>query len=351
MKRSAVHIALLAVAAVAVLYLFFWKPLRSPSPEMPRLVLLNWEDYIDRAILTDFEKETGIAVTVVEYHTMDESVTLLQNDPAAYDLVIANEGILDFLRKAELLRPFDKEQLVGSDRVDGRFSRYLPLAVPYLWSAAGFMVDRRQVPDDADSVDVLWDPHYRGKVRLLDDVREALFPVLLKAGRSINADDPAEVAAAAPLAEALRDNGVSFGDTFENIARLLDGTVWIVQTYNGDYLYKAHGRPEYRFFLPREGFPSQVDLFMLPKATRNAAAAHRFVSFCLRPEVAARNTDRYFYANLVKGSDAFLRPELRDNAIMFPAAATLARGVAYREVGEAYPAYQRLFNLMKRSRP
>jgi spermidine/putrescine-binding protein len=148
---------------------------------------------------------------------------------------------------------------------------------------------------------------------------------------------------------ALRDNGISFGDTFGNIAKVLDGTLWIAQTYNGDYLYKARGRPEYRFFFPREGFALMADYFVLPKAARNPVAALRFVNFLLRPEIAARNSNAYFYANAVNGSEVFLKPELKDNAVMFPAESTLKRGSEYRDVGEVYATYQRLFNTMKQA--
>ncbi|HOW50863.1 MAG TPA: spermidine/putrescine ABC transporter substrate-binding protein [bacterium] len=346
MKRSVTYIVLLAVVAAVMLYLLF----RQPHPERSKdgtLVIFNWEDYLDKGIIADFEKETGIAVTVVEYQTMDEELSRLQEDPGAFDLIISNESTIDFLQHAKLIREFDRSQLSGVELITPRFAHRMPWAVPYLWGTTGFMVDTRQVPSDIESVEALWDPKYRGKTRLLDDVREAVAPILLKGGYSFNTDDPVQIADAERHALSLRDNGISFGDTFGNVAKVADGTLWIAQTYNGDYLYKARGRSEFRFFLPREGFAVMVEYFVLPKASKNQDAAHRFVSFCLRPEIAARNSNTYFYANAVKGSEAFLRPELKDNAVMFPAESTLKRGTEYRDVGDAYAAYQRIFNAMK----
>ncbi len=349
MKRSLIYIIALSAVAAVTLYLFF----RPHHPEETRdgdtLIIFNWEDYLDKGVIADFEKETGISVTVVEYKTMDEELARLQENPGAFDLVITNESTFDFLQKTNLIREFDRGELTGADLLSPRFSGRMPWGIPYLVAATGFIVDTRQVPADADSIDILWDPQYRGRIRLLDDVREAVAPVLQKAGYSFSTKDPVQIADAVRHAAALRDNGISFGDTFGNVAKVVDGTVWIAQTYNGDYLYKARGRTEYRFFFPREGFALMADYMVLPKASKNPGAALRFVNFLLRPDIAARNSNAYFYANAVRGSDAFLRPELKGNAVMFPAEMTLKRGDEYRDVGEAYGAYQRLFNDMKQA--
>lgn len=346
MKRSFLYIVVLTGVAMLALYLFFRHPVQTRT-DPGTLVIFNWEDYLDKGIIADFEKETGISVTLVEYKTTDEQLARLQEDPGAFDLVISNNSSIDFLKKAELIRPFEKDKLPGHEALLPRFSGHFPWAVPYLISTSGFIVDTRQVPDDADSVDILWDPKYRGRIRLLDDLRDALIPLLLKAGRSINDTDPAGVAGAGIHAGSLRDNGVSFGDTFDNIAKVMDGSVWIAQTYNGDYLYKARGRAEYRFLLPREGFGIMSDQYVLTKAARNPEAAHRFVAFLLTPQNAARSSNTYFYANAVQGSESFLLPELKGNAVMFPAEQTLKRGEEYRDVGAAHAGYQRLFNLLK----
>jgi|GEM_PF-872260 len=349
LKKSFARIAVLLVVVIGVLYLFLWEPKNTADYPGKRLVILNWEDYLDTGVVADFEKETGISVSVMEYRTVDESLTLIQNNLAAYDLLIVNDSILEFLQQSGLIQPFDIQNIKGRERLDENFSRYLPVGIPYLWSATGFIVDRRQVPDEVDSVTILWDPRYRGKIRLLDDVREALFPVMVKERMDINESDPAQIASLEPLVTALRENNVFFGDTFDNIEKLLEGKAWIVQTYNGDYLYKVNGKPEYRFFLPREGFPATMDIFVFPKSSQNPVAAHRFVSFYLRPEIAARTTNRYCYANPVRGSEVFLRDDLRGNAVMFPPADVRARAASYREVKDAFSVYQRLFYLMRRT--
>ncbi len=348
-KRSVRNLIILSLAAAAILYFFFWKPRHETESAGKSLVIINWEDYLNPAIIAEFEKETGITATVIEYRTVDESVSLIQQNPGAYDLLIVNESVAEFLKEAEVIAPFDEERLVGRERILPDFSATLPWMVPYLWSTTGFVVDRRHIPDEADSIAILWDPRYRGRIALLDDAREAVSPVLLRAGIPLNSADPAQVAGAEPLARALAANGIRFGDTWNNIERLRNGEVWIAHTYNGDYLYKLNGDGRFRFFLPREGFPTSADFFMLPKGARNREAAHRFVSFYLRPEIAALNSNRYCYANLVAGSEVFVRPDLRGNPVVFPPDETRARGTAYREVGEAFAVHQRLFSLMKQS--
>ncbi len=348
-KRSVRNLVIFAIVGGMILYLFFSTSRQETDTVRGRLVIINWDDYLAPDVLADFEKETGIGVTIIEYRTVDESISLIQQNPGAYDLLIVNESLVEFLREAELVSPFEKEHLEGVDRILPAFSSKLPWAIPYLWSTTGFAVDRRQIPDDADSIAILWDPRYRGRIALLDDVRESVSPALIRAGISINSTDPRQIAGIEPFARELAENGIRFGDTWDNIERLRNGEVWIAHTYNGDYLYKLNGDDRFRFFLPREGFPTSADFFMLPKGAQNPAAAYRFVSFYLRPEIAAKNSNRYCYANLVVGSDRFLRPDLRDNPTVFPPVEVRSRGIAYREVGVTFAAYQRIFSLMKQS--
>ncbi|HNT28173.1 MAG TPA: spermidine/putrescine ABC transporter substrate-binding protein [bacterium] len=348
MRRSVIFIAILCVFALLVLYFFFHSPSKTDRKEQ-ELAILTWEDYTDRQMVADFERETGIAVTVVEIKTSSEQVARLQDEPAAFDLVVVDESVLEYVLNAKLTRPFDLSKIPNITDITSRFGTRLPMAVPQFWGTAGYIIDTRQVPADTDSVEMLWDPRYRDRIRLLDDAPDAIVPLLHRARLSINGTASAEQEnAIIRYAEELRENGVSFGDTFDNIAKVMDGTVWIAQTYSGDYLYKARDLPHLRFVLPREGFRLWADYFVLSKSARNLEAAHRFISFRLRPEVAARASSTFFYPCAVKGSEKLLRPELRENSVMFPAISTLERGERYERNKDPIPLHQKLFNLMKK---
>lgn len=334
--------------ALLALYFFFHSPSKTDRKGQ-ELVILTWEDYTDRQMIADFERETGISVTIVEIKTSGEQIARLEDDPAAFDLVVVDESVLAYVLNAKLARPFDIAKIPNIASVTSRFGSKLPMAVPQFWGTAGYIIDTRQVPPDTDSVEMLWDPRYRGRIRLLDDTLDAIVPILHRARVSLNGTADAEQEKALIRhAEELRDNGVFFGDTFDNIATVMDGTVWIAQTYSGDYLYKARGLPHLRFVLPREGFRLWADYFVLSKAARNSEAAHRFISFRLRPEIAARASNTFFYPCAVNGSEKLLRPELRENSVILPAASTLERGERYEQNKDPIPLHQKLFNLMKK---
>lgn len=348
MRRSVVFIAILCAVAVPLLYLFF-QPHEPPAPAPQELVILTWEDYTDRKILADFERETGITVTVVEIKTSGEQIARIQDDPASFDLMVVDESMLEYVLNAKLAQPFDLARIPNAADILPRFGTKLPTAIPQFWGTAGYLIDTRQVAADTESVEMLWDPRYRDRIRLLDDAPDAIVPILHRAGLSINADvDEEQEKTLVRHAEELRKNGVSFGDTFGNIAKVMDGTVWIAQTYNGDYLYKARDLPHLRFVLPGEGFRLWTDYFVLSKEARHLDAAYRFISFRLRPEVAAHASNSLFYPNAVKGSERHLRPELRENSVMFPAETTLKRGERYQRNKDPIPLHQKLFNLMKK---
>ena len=65
---------------------------------------------------------------------------------------------------------------------------------------------------------------------LLDDLREALVPILCMSGLSINENNPDKLDNVEKNALLLKNNGDTFGETFTNIDKMLKGEKWIAQT-------------------------------------------------------------------------------------------------------------------------
>jgi putrescine transport system substrate-binding protein len=74
-----------------------------------------------------------------------------------------------------------------------------------------------------------------------------------------------------------------------------------------------------------ETVPMYVDAFAIPADARNVSAAHRFIDFALRADIAARLATATGFTVANSAAIAALSPELRDNPIIYPPAEVRAR--------------------------
>jgi putrescine transport system substrate-binding protein len=77
--------------------------------------------------------------------------------------------------------------------------------------------------------------------------------------------------------------------------------------------------------VPKEGAQMFFDNLAIPKDSRNAAEAHAFIDYLLRPEVAAKNTNFLSYANGNLASQSLIDPAILNDRTIYPDEATMAR--------------------------
>jgi putrescine transport system substrate-binding protein len=82
------------------------------------------------------------------------------------------------------------------------------------------------------------------------------------------------------------------------------------------------------YMLPREGMEIWVDSFAIPAGAPNRDAAHRFVDFILRPDIAARLTNWSYAANAVPASLPMVDPAIVADPGVFPLQEGRARAFA-----------------------
>jgi spermidine/putrescine transport system substrate-binding protein len=335
----------LLVATVAALALGCGRE-QAKAPPPHDVVLYNWEDYTDRPSLAEFERKTGFHVVLKQFGTMDEALAQLQTNPGAYDVIVADCENARLLRDMRLIARLDLAAIPNAALVDPALRSYDPYALPFQQAATGLAVDTTAVPDAEIHWSALADPRFRGKVALLDDMREVTDAMLLIAGAADR--QRIDFDALAQIGRRLVDNRVSFGDTIDNLGELYAGRKSIVMTYDGDFALRAADRPGLRFVLPAEGFRLECDCLFVSADALNPVAANRLVDFLLAPEVGARWSNAYGYASVVNGAARFYSAGVAAKlAAMLPPAA-LARGVRPRDLGDATPRFEQLFQTLRR---
>ena len=108
------------------------------------LKIYNWSDYIDEEILTDFTKETGIAVTYDVFDSNEVLETKLLTGGTGYDLVVPTASFLSRQIEAGVFQKLDRSKLPNLanmwDVIENNTAKYGPLndySINYMWGTTG----------------------------------------------------------------------------------------------------------------------------------------------------------------------------------------------------------------------
>ena len=281
------------------------------------LHVYTWDSYFDQEAIRRFEERNGCSV---EFNYYDSNETMHQTLRAGggYDVITPPPNTAAALYAEGLLRRLDHARLPNLEHLErgtpvlGQ-DPMLMYSVPYTVTVTGVGYNRELVAADATgSWAIFADARYRGKMTLLNDMREALGAGLKYLGYGINSVDPEEVRAAGDVVEAWKVNIAAF-EVDAAQKGLRDGKFLAIQAYNGDIALIIDEHPEIGFFVPAEGSALNADCFVIGSDSEDADLAHAFINHFLDPEIAAMNMESTYYYMPNTGAIEKISPRLRNN--------------------------------------
>jgi len=311
------------------------------------LNVYNWSDYIDPAVIEDFQKETGIQVRYDVFDSNEVLETKLLTGNSGYDVVVPSAYFLERQVKAGVFRKLDKAQLPNLANLDPellqRAAGHDPgneHGVVYMWGTTGIGFDAAKVkaimPDaPVDSWRLVFDPAVAAKfkdcgISVLEDPTDMVGTVLLWLGKDPNSQSAADLQLAEEALLKVRPF-IRMISSSQYIEALANGEICIAVGYSGDVLQARDraaeaGKPvDIRFSIPQEGALMWFDTLAVPADAKHPGNAHLFIDYLLRPEVAARNSDFVNYANANLKATELVNEELRNDPSIYPTAETKAR--------------------------
>lgn len=328
------------------------------SAESPALHLYNWTVYIDPDVLTGFTKETGIPVTLDNFGTNEEMLAKLQAGATGYDIVFPSVFMQNILSKLGYLGNPHLRSLPGYNNLDQRYFKAASdpaheVCMPYNWGSTGLMYNKELTKGiDVNSWKVVFDPppQLRGKIAMLDDVRETMGAALIYDGYSFNSTNPKELAKARDTIEkakpywaAMLTDGI--GD------KVINGDFAIAHWWSGSVAQSIDTAPDrVGYVIPKEGANGfQEDMCMLA-SSKNAGASKKFFAYMMRPDVAAKNTNWLHGGTPNKAALPMINASLKDNPNIYPAAATANRLSLLTDVGDSIKMWDAAWTQVKASK-
>jgi len=142
------------------------------------LNILCWEGYADPLFTKTFEQKYGVTVKGTYYGSDDELVSKLQGGgDASYDIVSPSSDVASYLVDAGLVQPIDTSKISEWRNLSPQLKNLKDVVregksygMPFCWGPDYLVYNADKVSPAPDSWNVFWDPKYKGKVSLWDDI-------------------------------------------------------------------------------------------------------------------------------------------------------------------------------------
>ena len=150
----------------------------SCSKKTPTLNLLVWEGYADPSFVQAFEEQHRCKVSASYMGSSDELMAKLRGGSAGnYDVISPSSDVASSIAQAGLASPLDLSRIPSYGQLSPQLTS-LPLVhakeqvfgVPFMWGPDPIIYDTTAFPHPPDSWSAFWDPKYRGKISVWDDL-------------------------------------------------------------------------------------------------------------------------------------------------------------------------------------
>ena len=331
----------------------------------------NWPAYIDKAgggspTLRQFEKQTNIKVNYKEvinanqdfYATIREP--LASEQPVPWDIIVVTDWLINKMIGFGYLEQLDHSLLPNFAAHAGELYKdpsYDPdNAHSLTWQAGitGIAWNPELTGREITSVNDLFDPAFKGKVGMFDEMRDTMHLTMLSQGvEPQEATTEDAKAAQEKLLQQLEDGIVRAYYGNDYVGPLAQGDLALCIAWSGDVIGKTLGaNSKIRFTVPKEGGMLFTDCMAIPQGAANPIDAHEMMNFVYDPQVAAQMTAWINYISPVPATQAILKKakdsytrQVASSPLVFPTPEIESQVYSYKNLSLKEEAeWNELFN-------
>ncbi len=300
-----------------------------------KVTISNWPLYIDKNTVPDFEKATGVSVNYVEDINSNEEYfnkmqpILAKGESGERSVFVLADYMVAKMHELGYLQELDKSALPNVSKYLAKNLRHPAFdpnrsyTVPWQSGMTGIIVNKELAPDVRSICD-LFNPKYKGKVDILNEVREAV-PLVMKC----EGVDPAKATEADWMKAIEKLKGAAESGQIRRFtgndyaSDLTNGNVDAVMGWSGDAVQLQIENPNLEWRMPTEGCMLWSEDMVIPVGAPNPTAAEAFMNYVYDPKNQAQIAEYVNYVTPVEGVKEILEkknPELAENQLIFPSA-------------------------------
>ena len=319
-----------------------------------KLNFFTWSEYIDPAIISDFEKKFSCKVNVDLYEDNESLLAKLESGGVAtYDVIVPSDYIVPALKANKLLAPLRRENIPNLANVDPRFTNapHDPgneFTAPYQWGTVGIFVRRKAGEQIDETWGLYFDPKKQlGPFVLIDNARDSLATAFKYLGSSINSTDKETIAKARDLLLDAKKRSVGLDGGIGGRNKVLAQVAKMAVTYNGDAVRAMKDDPETFFFIPREGAQMWVDNMAIPAQAPNKDLAEKFINYILDAKVGAQLSNFNQFATPNKASLPMIAEADKNNRAIYPTPEIMEKLEFFKDLGATSRLYDEVWTQIK----
>ena len=287
------------------------------------LSLLVWEGYADPTFIRAFEEAHHCKVTASYMGSSDDLVAKLRGGSASnYDVISPSSDVASSIASTGLAESLDLAKFPTYSQLSPKL-RDLPLVkvnghvfgVPFMWGPNPLLYDTSSFSKVPDSWSVFWDPQYKGKISVWDDLS-----TVYMAAQILGYDKPdpsqlynltdEQLAAVKQKLIALKPNirkiwstGGELTNLFQN-HEIIAAMGWPLMTNQLRQSAFPIGET-----IPRENTTGWIDHLMITKASSHKELAYTFLDYMIQARTQKKITDVTQYAPANPSAAQFMSPE------------------------------------------
>jgi len=294
---------------IGFLFIIFLFLISCGIREKGKLYVYNWSYYTPESIIEKFEKENKVKIILDEFSSNEELFAkLISSGTAGYDVIFPSADYVSIMMSQGMLEKLDITKMPNLKNIDPVlrakmiYDINMDYSVPYYWGAAGVIVNTSRVSFFEKNISIFGREDLRGRMTMLDEMRDVIGAALVFLGYSVNSKNPDEIKMAADLINSkwkpnlVKFDSSSFGKGYAN------GDFWVVQAFAEVVYEEIADNPQLLkdtiFFIPPGG-SSYIDVMCIPRGAKNTELACKFIDFIHRPEIYAEFCDEFNFPSTV----------------------------------------------------
>lgn len=295
--------------------------LTAPAPAPAQAGTLNyftWSAWATEPFVAD-GKRLGFDLRPTFYSSSDEMVAKLRGGGTKlYDMIVPVQHYVKLLADNDLVEPMDKSkfthlstlfpEFVGTHHWEFGGRCY---GVPFVWGANAMAYNRKEIGGDVDSLNVLFDPKWKGRVAMRDEPEDSIGVGALKLG--IKKPFEMDEKALQEVKKLLISQKPLVRAYWKNVAdvqnMLASGEVVAAWTFLAVIAPLRKAGVDAGWVWPKEGALGWNEAITAVRGTKNKAGVEAYANFTISPEYGVFMAKETRYATTSKAAVAKLDPK------------------------------------------
>ena len=341
------------------------------AENIDKVNIWNWSYNIGEHTVADFEKDTGLKTSYVEYDSNELQEARLLAGNTGFDAAVVVSYYVPRMAKSGALQKIDHSKIPNWVKLNhARLEKMATLdpnndyAYPYIEISIGIGYNKQKIEEifgkdyKIDSWDFLFKKENSDKLKkcgiaVIDSPIEVISAVQHYLGKDPLSQKAEDYEEAKKILTNLAANTAYFQSN-RYVTDLASGEICVAIGYSGDIIQgrhlAAHGKHKYdiEYVIPKEGTNIWYDGWVITKGSENVENAHKWIDFLCSQEAAYDNFEYIYYGTPNIAAQELIDEDIINNPGVFPDEETIEKCEVYNYLGEeAEDMYYELWKKVK----